>query len=210
MKKSDKVRYIIDYFSQNMPNPESELEYNNIYELVVCVILSAQCTDIRVNKITPELFAKYPNFNSLSKATVDEVFKLIKSCSYPNNKSKYLVSLAKKITDEYNGKFPEDREEMEKLPGIGRKTANVIGAVAFNKPYFAVDTHVFRVANRLGLVKTKTPLETSLKLEKLFPPEIIPDAHHWLLLHGRYVCKARSPLCEDCSIKQICAYGGGE
>jgi endonuclease-3 len=189
-----------------MPNPKSELEYKSVYELVVSVILSAQCTDIRVNKITPILFKQYPSFSALAEATVDEVYNIINSCSYPNNKSKYLVSLAKSITKNYNGDFPEEREEMEKLPGIGHKTASVIGAVAFNKPYFAVDTHVFRVANRLGLVKTKTPLETSLQLEKLFPPEIIPDAHHWLLLHGRYVCKARTPLCDECKIKEICSY----
>ena len=187
-----------------MPEPQSELRYVNEYQLVVAVVLSAQCTDKRVNIITPPLFEKLPDFVSLASASVEEVYALIKSCTYPNNKSKNLVKLAQVVCNEYNGSLPQTRDELEKLPGIGRKTANVVAAIAFKENRFAVDTHVFRVANRLGIVKAKNPLETEKQLMKLFPPEVIPDAHHWLLLHGRYCCTARNPKCKECGISDIC------
>ena len=187
-----------------MPEPQSELRYVNEYQLVVAVVLSAQCTDKRVNIITPPLFEKLPDFVSLASASVEEVYALIKSCTYPNNKSKNLVKLAQVVCNEHNGSLPQTRDELEKLPGIGRKTANVVAAIAFKENRFAVDTHVFRVANRIGIVKAKNPLETEKQLMKLFPPEVIPDAHHWLLLHGRYCCTARNPKCEECGISDIC------
>lgn len=187
-----------------MPTPETELTHKNEYQLVVAVVLSAQCTDKRVNIITPPFFEKFSNFESLARATHEEVFELIKSCSYPNNKTKNLIKLAQTVCNEYDGVLPQTRDELEKLPGVGRKTANVVAAVAFNEPRFAVDTHVFRVANRLGIVNAKNPLETEKQLLQLFPEKVIPDAHHWLLLHGRYCCTARSPKCDACGISEIC------
>ncbi|MDD4141298.1 MAG: endonuclease III [Bacteroidales bacterium] len=201
-----KVTGLIKYFSRVMPEPESELVYDGIYQLVVAVVLSAQCTDKRVNIITPHVFEKYGDFAALADAEQKDLFLLIKSCTYPNSKSLHLIAMAKTVMERFHGVFPESRDEMETLPGVGRKTANVVSAVAFNKPYFAVDTHVFRVANRLGLVKAKTPLETEKQLEKLFPPEVIPDAHHWLLLHGRYCCTAQKPHCETCGISALCDF----
>lgn len=187
-----------------MPAPETELTHENVYQLVVAVVLSAQCTDKRVNIITPPLFEKFPDFVSLANATFEDVFALIKSCSYPNNKTKNLIKLAQTVCSEHDGILPQTRDELEKLPGIGRKTANVVAAVAFNEPRFAVDTHVFRVTNRLGIVNAKNPLETEKQLLQLFPEEIIPDAHHWILLHGRYCCTARNPKCNVCGISEIC------
>lgn len=201
-----KVALLIDYFSCTMPNPKSELSYLDIYQLTVAVVLSAQCTDKRVNIITPPLFDKYTDFFALASASQNDVFQLIKSCTYPNNKSKNLINLAKTVVKDYNGTLPNDRDQLCTLPGIGRKTANVICSVAFGMPYFAVDTHVFRVANRIGIANAKTPLQTEEQLTALFPDEVIPNAHHWLLLHGRYCCKASSPNCRNCSVSSVCDY----
>lgn len=205
MKQSD-YKLMIDYFRAEMPNPQSELAFENNYQLVVAVVLSAQCTDKRVNMITPALFERYPDFNSLSEANLSDVYQLISSCTYPNNKSKNLIQLAKVVVSKHNGILPDTHEDLVELPGVGRKTANVIMAVAYNKPYFAVDTHVHRVANRIGLAESNTPLLTEKQLLEIFPPEIIPDAHHWLLLHGRYRCKAQRPKCDDCGLSTVCKY----
>jgi len=190
-----------------MPEPETELEFKDPFELLVAVILSAQCTDKRVNMITPVLLAKYPDAYSLSKATPSEVFEFIKSCSYPNNKSKHLVGMAKMVVERFNGNIPEEPEVLQQLPGVGRKTANVVASVVYRKPLMAVDTHVFRVAKRIGLTeKAKTPLETELILTKNIPVELVRHAHHWLILHGRYICRARKPLCNKCGISSFCKY----
>lgn len=198
---------VIDYFLKTMPVAETELEYSNPFHLIVAVILSAQCTDKRVNQITPALLQRYPNAFSMSEAEPAEVFDYIKSCSYPNNKSKHLVGMAKKLVELFDGKVPEDLDDLQKLPGVGRKTANVIASVVFNKPAMAVDTHVFRVAARIGLtVKAKNPLEAEKQLVKYIPEELVSTAHHWLILHGRYVCLARKPLCEKCGLTDVCKY----
>ena len=203
----NKYKYIIDYFEENMPVAESELNFENPYQLIVAVILSAQCTDKRVNMTTPALFERYPDAEALSKATVEDIYELIKSISYPNNKSKNLLGMAKVLMSDFNGVVPDDVDKLQTLPGVGRKTANVVASVAFNKPAMAVDTHVFRVSARIGLTKNaKNPLETERQLVEYFPENIIPKAHHWLILHGRYVCKARKPDCENCGIKLICDY----
>ncbi|MCD6111879.1 MAG: endonuclease III [Bacteroidales bacterium] len=207
MQKQERYKGIIEYFIKNQPNPETELKYKNVYELLVSVILSAQCTDKRVNIITPELFKKFPDIDSLSKASVEEVYNIIKSCTYPNNKSKNLISMAKILKEDYNSHVPSDIKELQKLPGVGRKTANVIASVYFNKDVMPVDTHVFRVAKRIGLTTdAKTPLETELQLTENFPKNLLNSAHHWLLLHGRYVCKARNPNCIECEIKKFCKF----
>lgn len=203
----NKYRYLIEYFEKNMPIAESELNFENPYQLVVAVILSAQCTDKRVNLTTPALFERYPDAEALSKATVEDIYELIKSISYPNNKSKNLLGMAKVLMSDFNGIVPDDVDKLQTLPGVGRKTANVVASVAFNKPAMAVDTHVFRVSARIGLTKNaKNPLETERQLVKYIPESIIPKAHHWLILHGRYVCKARKPECEKCGINTICEY----
>ena len=203
----NKYRYLIEYFEKNMPIAESELNFENPYQLVVAVILSAQCTDKRVNMTTPALFERYPDAEALSKATVEDIYELIKSISYPNNKSKNLLGMAKVLMSDFNGIVPDDVDKLQTLPGVGRKTANVVASVAFNKPAMAVDTHVFRVSARIGLTKNaKNPLETERQLVKYIPESIIPKAHHWLILHGRYVCKARKPECEKCGINTICEY----
>ncbi len=190
-----------------MPVAETELHYNTPYELLVAVILSAQCTDKRVNQITPAFFNRFPNAAVLAQAEVDEVFEYIRSCSYPNSKSKNLLGMAQTLVREFNEVVPDDVDELQKLPGVGRKTANVIASVVFNKPALAVDTHVFRVAARIGLsVNAKTPLETERQLVKYLPEELLPIAHHWLILHGRYVCIARKPKCETCGLSQFCKY----
>lgn len=187
------------------PNAGPELKYSNAFELLVAVILSAQCTDKRVNMVTPALFKKYPTAENMAKASEQEVYQMIKSVSYPNNKSHHLVGMAQSLCNEFGGKVPEEREELERLPGVGRKTANVIASVMFGKPYIAVDTHVFRVANRIGLTNdSKTPLETELELEKHIPKKLANLAHHWLILHGRYVCTARKPKCEECGLQEVC------
>jgi endonuclease-3 len=203
----NKYRYLIEYFEKNMPVAESELNFENSYQLIVAVILSAQCTDKRVNMTTPALFERYPDAEALSKATVEDIYELIKSISYPNNKSKNLLGMAKALMSDFNGVVPDDVDKLQTLPGVGRKTANVVASVAFNKPAMAVDTHVFRVSARIGLTKNaKNPLETERQLVKYIPESVIPKAHHWLILHGRYVCKARKPECEKCGINTICEY----
>lgn len=203
----NKYKYIIEYFEENMPVAESELNFENPYQLIVAVVLSAQCTDKRVNMTTPDFFKRFPDAVSLSKSTVEEIYELIKSISYPNNKAKNLLGMAKMLVSDFAGIVPGDVDLLQKLPGVGRKTANVVVSVAFNKPAMAVDTHVFRVSERIGLTKkAKTPLDAERQLIKYFPESVIPKAHHWLILHGRYVCKARRPECETCGIKSICDY----
>lgn len=198
---------VTEYFESIMPNPQSELHYSNPFELLVAVILSAQCTDKRVNMITPELFKSFPTAEKMAKAKIDEIYNLIKSCSYPNNKSHHLSNMAKMLHEKYNGQIPTDINEMQNLPGVGRKTANVVAAVAFNQQTMPVDTHVFRVAARLGLTtNSSTPLETEKQLVKGFPKEKLSKAHHWLILHGRYTCTARNPKCSQCGLSNICKY----
>ena len=207
MTLAERYRNVIDWFSRNMPTAQTELHYSNAYELLVAVILSAQCTDKRVNMTTPALFAAYPDADAMAKATPEEIFSYIHSISYPNNKSKHLVGMAQKLVADFGGQVPSDVDELQTLPGVGRKTANVIASVVFNLPALAVDTHVFRVANRIGLTKnSKNPLQTERELTKHIPPEKIPIAHHWLILHGRYVCQARKPHCTECGIADICIY----
>ena len=207
MTLKNKFDYIIEYFEKNMPVAESELNFENPYQLIVAVILSAQCTDKRVNMTPPALFERYPDAEALSTAAVEDIYELIKSISYPNNKSKNLLGMAKVLVSEFKGVVPDDVDKLQTLPGVGRKTANVVASVAFNKPAMAVDTHVFRVSARIGLTKNaKNPLETERQLVKYIPESVIPKAHHWLILHGRYVCKARKPECEKCGINTICEY----
>ena len=207
MRKEERYKGIIDWFSINMPVAESELHYKDPYQLLIAVILSAQCTDKRVNQITPALFEAFPTPEVLAATTSEVVFEYIRSVSYPNNKSKHLVGMAQKLMSEFNGNVPSDVDELQKLPGVGRKTANVIASVIFNMPAMAVDTHVFRASNRIGLtLNSKTPLETERELVKHIPENLIPKAHHWLILHGRYVCLARKPKCDECGIKQWCKY----
>ena len=207
MTLKNKYRYLIEYFERNMPIAESELNFANPYQLIVAVILSAQCTDKRVNMTTPAFFERYPDAETLSKASVGDIYELIKSISYPNNKSKNLLGMAKILMSDFQGIVPDDVDKLQILPGVGRKTANVVASVAFNKPAMAVDTHVFRVSARIGLTKdAKNPLETERQLVKYIPESVIPKAHHWLILHGRYVCKARRPDCEKCGINTICDY----
>ena len=209
MKIEERYEKIIDWFKVNMPVAETELDYKTPYQLLVAVILSAQCTDKRVNLITPELFKQYPTVYKLAEAEANEVFEYIRSCSYPNNKSKHLVGMARKVVSDFDGNIPNEIEELTKLPGVGRKTANVIVSVAFNKPAMAVDTHVFRVSERIGLTTgSKNPLETEKQLVKHIPDELIPIAHHWLILHGRYVCNARKPKCDECGIRNYCRFAG--
>lgn len=207
MNKKERFKLFIDYFSINQPEAETELTYSDPYQLLVAVILSAQCTDKRVNVITPPFFSRYPNAESLSEAEQSEVFEMIKSCSYPNNKSKHLIGMAKTLITEFDGIVPSEVDSLQKLPGVGRKTANVIASVVYDKPAMAVDTHVFRVAARIGLTtNAKTPLETEKQLVKHIPEKFVSRAHHWLILHGRYICQARKPMCESCKISNICKY----
>jgi endonuclease III len=206
MTKKDRYKALIEYFSTNFPEVETELSYTNPYELLVAVILSAQCTDKRVNMVTPKLFERYPAPETLADSTSDEVFEYIRSISYPNNKAKHLVGMARILVNEYNSEVPNTIEDLQRMPGVGRKTANVIVSVIFNQPAMAVDTHVFRTSHRLGLVaKTaKTPLSVEKELVKHIPKDVIPKAHHWLILHGRYVCVARTPKCGECNLKPFC------
>lgn len=207
MTKKERYSGVISWFKENMPVAETELHYDNPFHLLIAVILSAQCTDKRINIVTPPLFEAYPTPEVLSVSSVDEVFEYIKSVSYPNNKAKSLVGMAKKLVSDFNGEVPDQLELLEQIPGVGRKTANVMLSVAFNKPAMAVDTHVFRVANRIGLTNnSKTPLETEKELVKNIPTEFLSTAHHWLILHGRYVCIARKPKCEECGIHAYCKY----
>ena len=207
MRKKELFEKVIEYFQEAMPVAETELHYENPFQLIVAVILSAQCTDKRVNQITPALLERYPTPYKMAEAEPAEIFEYIKSCSYPNNKSKHLAGMARKLVDLFDGQVPDNVDDLQKLPGVGRKTANVIASVVYNKPALAVDTHVFRVSNRIGLTNnSKTPLETEKELVKHIPEHLIPKAHHWLILHGRYVCLARKPKCEECGIKQWCKY----
>lgn len=205
MTKKERYRLFVAYFSKHQPDAKTELNYTNPYELLVAVILSAQCTDKRVNIVTKNLFKRFPEADSLAVADVAEVFEYIKSISYPNNKAKHLVGMAKILVNEFSNVVPAAIEELQTMPGVGRKTANVIASVIYNQPTMAVDTHVFRVANRIGLTtNAKTPFETEKQLVKHLPKKVISHAHHWLILHGRYVCVARKPKCESCEIKSIC------
>lgn len=207
MRKKELFEKVIQYFQETMPVAETELEYKNPFHLIVAVILSAQCTDKRVNMITPDLLKRFPTPQKMAEAEPSEIFDYIKSCSYPNNKSKHLVGMAKKLIEEFDGIVPDSVDDLQKLPGVGRKTANVIASVVYNKPAMAVDTHVFRVAARIGLTtNAKTPLATEKQLIKYIPEELIATAHHWLILHGRYVCQARRPKCEICGLRDVCKY----
>ncbi len=207
MKKKELFEKVIEYFSQAMPWAETELDYTDPYELIVAVILSAQCTDKRVNMITPAFYREFPDSKTLAAAEQDQVFDLIKSCSYPNNKAKHLLGMARTLEQEFKGVVPDTMEKLQTLPGVGRKTANVILSVAFQKPAMAVDTHVFRVAARIGLTRgAKNPYETEMQLIKYIPEEKIPLAHHWLILHGRYVCTARNPKCLQCGVAPFCHF----
>ncbi|WP_256011288.1 endonuclease III [Desertivirga xinjiangensis] len=207
MLKTDRFKAFVEYFSTHQPDAKTELNYSNPYELLVAVILSAQCTDKRINQITPKLFEQYPDAFSLSQAEVEDIFQLIRSVSYPNNKARHLSGMARILVEQFNGEVPSSMEDLQKLPGVGRKTANVITSVVFEAPAMAVDTHVFRVANRLGLTRNaSTPLAVEKQLIAYLPKETIRHAHHWLILHGRYICLARRPKCEICPITHFCKY----
>lgn len=205
-----KQRYgaIIEWFQPNMPVAESELNYSNPYELLVAVSLSAQCTDKRVNLTTPALFEAYPTPFEMAEATAEQIYYYIRSISYPNNKAKNLAAMARMLCSEFGGEVPQDLDALQRLPGVGRKTANVLGAVLWQKEVMPVDTHVFRVSARMGLTRSaKTPLQTELQLEKHIPSHLLPIAHHWLILHGRYVCTARAPKCSTCGVREWCKSG---
>ena len=207
MQKKEQFRQVISWFIENMPIAETELEYRDPYQLLVAVILSAQCTDKRVNLITPAFFNRFPDPETLAASDPEEIFQYIRSCSYPNNKAKHLSGMAKTLVGSFGGVVPSDVDDLQKLPGVGRKTANVIASVVYDLPALAVDTHVFRVAERIGLTRgSKNPFQTERELVKHIPEELIPRAHHWLILHGRYVCKARKPLCEECGLRELCNY----
>ena len=207
MTKKERYAYVIDWFQRNMPEAETELNYGNPYELLVAVILSAQCTDKRVNMVTPGLFKKFPTPQKLAKAGFDDVEPYIRSISFANNKTRHLIGMAQMLMDKYNGEVPDTIEQLTELPGVGRKTANVIVSVVFGKPGMAVDTHVFRVSARIGLTtNAKTPLQTEEQLVANIPEELLPIAHHWLILHGRYICIARRPKCEACGLKPACKF----
>ena len=207
MTRKERYEAVISWFEEHMPVAETELHYESPFELLVAVILSAQCTDKRVNLITPRLFKQYPTAEVMARAEVEDIFELIRSVSYPNAKAKYLVATSKLLVERFCGEVPESREELMKLPGVGRKTANVIASVIYGRPTMAVDTHVFRVAKRIGLTtNSKTPLETELTLVRYIPESLIPKAHHWLILHGRYVCVARKPHCSECGLASYCRY----
>ncbi len=205
MKKEERFKAVLEYFEQNHPTAETELHYSNPFELIVAVALSAQCTDKRVNMTTPALFQRFPDAQSLAAASSDEVFQYIRSISYPNQKAKNLVGMAQKLVSDFGGEVPSDIDALQTLPGVGRKTANVVASVVFNQPAMAVDTHVFRVSRRLGLtLNAKNPLQAEQQLVKYIPKEKIHIAHHWLILHGRYVCTARNPKCAECGLKAWC------
>lgn len=207
MTKKERYRFLIDYFLQHAPDAETELLYDNPYQLLVAVILSAQCTDKRVNLTTPAIFKKYPDPATLSKAKFEDLLALIKSISYPNNKTRHLIAMAAILDERFNGEVPMTVDELVQLPGVGRKTANVITSVVDKQPNMAVDTHVFRVSARLGLTtNAKTPLATEKQLVKYIPEQYIHSAHHWLILHGRYICTARKPRCSECGLKTICTF----
>lgn len=207
MTKKERYEKVIDWFLVNMPVAETELHYNNPYELLIAVILSAQCTDKRVNMLTPKIYEDFPTPEVLAASNAETVYEYIKSVSYPNNKAKHLVGMAKILVEDFNSQVPDTLEELIKLPGVGRKTANVIQSVVFNKAAMAVDTHVFRVSNRIGLTtNSKTPLATEKELMKYIPTELVSKAHHWLILHGRYICVARNPKCDKCGLQLMCKH----
>jgi endonuclease III len=207
MTKKERYRFVISYFQEHNPEAETELIFDNPYQLLVAVVLSAQCTDKRVNMTTPAIFARYPTVYHLAEAEYDELFELIKSISYPGNKTRHLMGMAKMLVEKFNGEIPLTVEELIQLPGVGRKTANVITSVVDNQPNMAVDTHVFRVAARIGLTtNAKTPLATEKQLVSNLPKDLIYIAHHWLILHGRYICVARTPRCEQCGLRPVCKY----
>ena len=207
MTRKERFHFVIQYFLEHNPNPVTELKYYNPYELIVAVILSAQCTDKRVNLTTPAIYLQYPTVQHLAQATFDELFPYIKSISYPNNKTKHLIGMAQKVVTNFSGEIPMTVEELVTLPGVGRKTANVVTSVIDSQPNMAVDTHVFRVSARIGLThNAKTPLATELQLIKYIPKELVHTAHHWLILHGRYICVARNPKCDICGLKPACKY----
>ena len=205
MTIKERYKGVVEYFSREMPVAESELNYGSTFELLVAVILSAQCTDKRVNMVTPALFEAYPTPEAMAEATEADIFPYIRSISYPNNKARHLAAMARMLCEEFGGEVPADLKELQRLPGVGRKTANVVGAVVWQKQVMPVDTHVFRVAARIGLShNARTPLQTELQLESHFPKELLPIAHHWLILHGRYTCVARKPKCAECGLKEWC------
>jgi endonuclease-3 len=205
MTRKERFELFIDYFSKHQPEAETELYYENPYQLLVAVVLSAQCTDKRVNLTTPALFKQFPTPQALAEASLDDVFSLIRSISYPNNKAKHLIGLGQMLVNDFGGEIPSTIDELVKLPGVGRKTANVIASVVFNQPAMAVDTHVFRVAARLGLtLNAKTPKQTEDQLIRYIPEKYVARAHHWLILHGRYICVARNPKCLECPIGYFC------
>jgi endonuclease-3 len=208
MTRKERYAFVIDYFEQHMPVAETELTFDNPYELLVAVILSAQCTDKRVNMTTPELFRRYPNVKALSKAEFDELLPFVKSISYPNNKTKHLIGMAHMVMDHFGGNIPMTVDELILLPGVGRKTANVITSVIDKQPNMAVDTHVFRVSRRIGLVPqtANTPVAVERELVRHIPESLVHKAHHWLILHGRYICVARNPKCEQCGLRPVCRY----
>ena len=207
MTRKERFQFVLDYFSKHNPDAETELLYDSPYQLLVAVILSAQCTDKRVNMTTPAIFERYPDPQSLAQASFDELFPLVRSISYPNNKTKHLIGMAGMLVDKFHGEVPLTVEELVQLPGVGRKTANVITSVVDNQPNMAVDTHVFRVSARIGLtVNAKTPLATEKQLLQLIPKDLVHIAHHWLILHGRYICVARKPKCEQCGLRPACKY----
>lgn len=208
MNRKERTEHILSFFRQSDAPAETELHYRNAFELLVAVVLSAQCTDKRINQVTPALFARFPEPESMAAASFDEVFALIRSVSYPNNKARHLIALANMLVDDFQSEVPDTVEKLQKLPGVGRKTANVLVSVIHSMPAMAVDTHVFRVSRRLGIVPetAKTPLAVEMALYKVIPEADIPLAHHWLILHGRYVCLARSPRCANCGIAAYCRY----
>ena len=207
MTKKERYDHVLAYFQEHVPVAETELHYSNPYELIVAVALSAQCTDKRVNMVTPKLFEAFPTAEALAASNSDTVFTYIRSISYPNNKAKHLVGMAQMLMKDFNGEVPDKVEDLVKLPGVGRKTANVIASVVYDQPTMAVDTHVFRVSNRIGLTtNAKNPLQSEKQLIKFIPKELVPRAHHWLILHGRYTCLARNPQCEKCPLTKWCKF----
>ncbi len=207
MTTKERFEHILDYFAEAMPIAESELTYSNPFELLVAVMLSAQCTDKRVNQVTPALFAAFPTPEVMAASNKETIFEYIRSVSYPNNKAAHLVGMAQMLVNEFNSQVPDNIEDLQRLPGVGRKTANVVCAVIYDQPTMAVDTHIFRVSERIGLTtNSKNPLQTEKQLVKYIPTELIPKAHHWILLHGRYVCQARTPHCDKCGITEWCRY----
>ena len=206
MKKEDRYRAVLDHFQQLMPEVTTELQFGSVFQLLVAVVLSAQCTDKRINQVTPELFSRFPDARSMAEVEADEVYEYIRSVSYPNAKARHLVDMARALVEKYDGEVPQDMDQLLALPGVGRKTANVIQAVAFGQATMAVDTHVYRVSHRLGLVshQANTPYKVEQELMRHIPEEQIPRAHHWLLLHGRYVCTSQRPKCQKCQLAEIC------